>query len=121
MRITTIGADGSATGSASVPVPTPSRLLGIAVNYSGSQPATTDVTVKCVDPTGLTKTLLTITDSNTDLPLSDVVNDPLDNAGAAETAAPVHPLVAGQVTVDVAGANGGESVDVFLAIAAVRP
>lgn len=44
VRVDTVGAAGSATGSSVISVP-PCKLLGVRIDYHGSTPATTDVVI----------------------------------------------------------------------------
>jgi hypothetical protein len=100
IEVISSGSPGVSTGSTTVTIPT-GRVLAFAVAYSAA-PATTDVTVTNVLPTSEERAILTLTDNNTDFGLTELVNDPVDAAGAAETAAPRNPIVSGSIRVDVA-------------------
>lgn len=63
--IPTTGSAGSAAGSIDLNIPGGGILCAIDVNYT-SMPATTDLTVSEVLPSGNLRTLLTLTDTNTD-------------------------------------------------------
>lgn len=105
-----VNTDGSGDGSGRIGVPF-GRLVGVQVNYGGTVPATCDVTLAAVAD-GVTKTLLTLTDRNTDLALATVHEAGLDNVGAAVAAGKnaelVVPVVGGNLTVTVA--QGGATI-----------
>jgi len=105
--VTTTGSAGSATGSAEGDIIFRSKLHAVYLDYHGSAPATTDVTVKLTNP--VAATLLTVTDNATDgwyLPRKQVCSEAAaaltyDGSNAIAEAMPV----AGKITVDVAGAD----------------
>lgn len=107
VAVTTAGDDGDATGSAKTAHPVNGKLYAVHVDYHGSAPATTDVTIAQTEAPA--HTLLTLTDENSDgmwFPREQVHS----NAGVALTLEGTEPLVeappvAGNVTVSVAGAN----------------
>ncbi len=103
--IDTVGGDGVAVGSGLTGIPDGMvRLVGIAVDYHGSAPGTTDVTIKCTLP--VTKTVLTLTDNATDFPMSQVTEVEVDETGSGRaTPATRYPLIMGNLTVDVAQCN----------------
>jgi len=108
VEVTTTGGAGVAAGAGSVGIPH-GKLVGVQVDYKG-MPATTDVTLKCKTG-GVEKTLLTLTDKNTDIPLQTIHEAGLDSLGVAVAAGKnaelVDPVVGGQLTVDVAQADAG--------------
>ena len=61
--ITTVGADGSAAGTATTEYPIAGEIKSIHIDYA-NQPATTDVTIATVHAPVLT--ILTVADNNTD-------------------------------------------------------
>jgi hypothetical protein len=66
--VTTTGAAGSATGSKATHVFEPGTLIDcIKVDYHASAPGTTDLTI--VEATGLTRTVLSLANANTDAEL----------------------------------------------------
>jgi hypothetical protein len=100
--VDTAGLAGSATGTAKIGVPGfsgPARLVALGVAYHAAAPATTDVVVSATAP--IAKTLLTLTDRNTDLPLAQVTEASIDGAGA-DRADYRRPIVAGEIEVTVA-------------------
>lgn len=92
------GAAGSASGSARKGL-FGGRIRAVQVKYHG-QPATCDVVVKKV-LAGVEKTLLTVEDNNTDLPLSVIGERP--HGGGAHNIWP--PVAAGELVVEVAEGN----------------
>lgn len=79
--VNTTGGAGVATGDGRVAVPGGvARLVGLQVDYDGAAPATTDVTITAEIPS-VVKTLLTLTNRNTDLPMSQVTEALVDDVG----------------------------------------
>lgn len=119
--VTTTGSAGSATGdsgtvSASGSNPLPSgTLYAIYIDFT-SMPATTDVTISEVLPTGALRTLLITTNVNTDgVFLVQLANATV--AGAAGTGF-VYPVVGGSFKVTVAQADAlADAVAVYMMIA----
>ena len=106
LNITTTGSAGSATGSAA------SELLAgtlelVVVNYT-SMPATTDVTISYTI-NGATKTLLTLTNNNTDF-VDAIFDVPVSAAGADSTLTEWKPFLPG-VSVTVSVAQGDAVTD----------
>jgi len=105
--VTTTGADGSASGSANSEHPVNGKLFGVFLDYHGSAPATTDVTITHTHAAA--QTLLTLTDVNSDgwyFPRQQVHGNTgtgLTYDGTRVVAEP-YPVV-GKVTVNVAQAN----------------
>lgn len=67
VHVTTTGSAGSASGDTTVEFPIPFGFIdAIELDYHGSAPATTDVTVTEVDTDGLEQTVLSVSNSNTD-------------------------------------------------------
>lgn len=114
ITVTTTGSAGSATGSATIPAVF-GQVVAAGVNYTG-QPATVDVTVTFVGEHGVETDILTITSANTDIPIQNLANDAIDNAGAAETALPVGPYVGGDIRIDVAQGDPAGTVAVSLLV-----
>jgi hypothetical protein len=101
VSVDTTGAAGSATGEASTP-----RIRGllykIDLDYNGSAPATTDVTITTVDDDGNTvDTLLTISNSNTDADYSPMIPGH-DNTGTITGDYLLPPIPLGTIKVTVA-------------------
>ncbi len=108
IKVTTVGGDGVAAGSAVQAVPR-GKLLAVYLNYHASAPgATTDVTIKSkAGSSGSPPDVTILTESNnaTDGWRYPVINAH-DNTGAAEADAWVPPIIhGGVVSVDVAQAN----------------
>lgn len=108
------GSAGSATADADYGRIVSGLLVGVYVRYNDSPPgATTDVTLKTKGNSTPSYNLLVLTDAATDglflprLPANDT-------AGGAET--PVDQLIPvhDDVNVAIAGANAGDSADVWL-------
>jgi len=78
-----VGADGSAVATYSLWTG-PARVTHIAVDYQ-NQPATTDILVKADNTSGAT--LLTLTNTNTDIPIRAVATPAAVDEGRAVTAA----------------------------------
>lgn len=97
-KVTTVGGAGAATGTGTVGLP-PGKLVGLAVNFTGV-PATTDTTVVMQGTPD--KTLLTITNSATNIPLFVPAELVRDGAGATIAATYGQPTVNGTVEVTVA-------------------
>lgn len=101
IRVTTTGSAGSATGSATSELVVTGYLETIKTTYSGV-PSTTDVTI--TEASGLQRTLLTLTNSNT-----NSVDNPRyliqDNAGADVAANYTKIWIDGKITVSVAQAD----------------
>ena len=79
IHVTTTGSAGSASGSGNTTSPVNGLLLGVYLDYNGSAPATTDLTVTLSNPG---RTILTMTNTVTDawVPLREQAKD---NTGAA--------------------------------------
>ena len=103
VKLTTSGGAGVSAASAQVGVPA-GVLVGVQVNYHGSAPATTDVTITHVAD-GVSKTVLTLTNNNTDKGMLSPLEQAVDNAGAALAGQYVNPGVFGRFQVDVAQCN----------------
>ena len=110
------GGAGAASGNFRKSVPH-GVIRAIQVNYDG-QPGTCDVTLTCVFA-GITKTILTLTNSNTDFPLAKVFEAGKDNVGADVAAGKVgelvEPEVAGELIVTSINQEGtGKGFDLEL-------
>lgn len=67
VHVTTTGSAGSASGDTTIEFPIPLGFIdAIELDYHGSAPATTDVTVVETDTNGLEQTILSVSDNNTD-------------------------------------------------------
>jgi hypothetical protein len=64
ISVDTVGANGSAVGSAITDATYSGYIEAVQVDYNGSAPATTDLNVN--ESGGLGRTLMTLTDRNTD-------------------------------------------------------
>ena len=105
----TTGAGGAATGAGRAGVPGGiARLVGLQVDYHADAPAGTDVTITS-QIGGVTKTLLTLTDRNADLPMTKITEALLDDVGVAvantENPNLGLPICQGELVVDVAQAD----------------
>ena len=99
LKVSTTGSAGSASGSSVLAVPL-SELVACYVDYHGSAPSTTDLTLKSPgNPVSVT--LMTLTNTNTDAWKYPTVNLH-DNVGAAVTGAYAAPVVHGNITADLA-------------------
>lgn len=105
-----VSTDGAGDGSGRVGIPH-GRLVGIQINFSGSAAVGSDTTLASVLD-GVTKTLLTLTDVNTDVPLAALTEALKDNVGAdvvnTENPNLGLPMVGGNLTVTVA--QGGATI-----------
>lgn len=107
IAVTTTGGAGAATGSATGYLIFTGKLHAVYLDYNGSAPGTTDVTVKIATP--IAANLVVVTDNATDgwyLPRKQVCSDAAvaltyDGSNAVIEAMPV----TGKITVDVAGAD----------------
>jgi hypothetical protein len=99
--VDTVGGDGAAVGSARVGIPGGiAKLIGLAVAYDPAAPASTNVVVTCTLP--VTKTLLTLAASATDLPLSQPTELEVDTVSANRAEPATKPqLISGELVVDV--------------------
>lgn len=117
-KITTPAAAGSAgvaTATITVPVETQGKLEAVALDYDAATPATADVTVTLIDPLGVSKVLLTKTNSGTDMGLTELLQDGITAAGAAASVLKEQPLL-GQVKVDVAQSDPTKVLRVLLVV-----
>ncbi len=104
-EIDTTGGAGVSAGSNRVGVPN-GRLIAVGIAYHASAPATCDFVLTCEDGV-TTRTLLTLTDRNTNLPLQELMNRPMDEVGAdladsLDSPNYVHPVVAGNIVGTIA-------------------
>lgn len=100
--VTTTGSAGSATGTATLSLGRPGLLMGLSVDFSASAPATTDLTVKADNASGLT--LFAVSNTATDVAQTPVLHGAKDEAGAAiaETSAQAFAMFSTGIYVDVA-------------------
>ena len=118
LEITCSGSDGSATGSATTKGTITGKVLAVHLDYSASQPATTDVVVATAHAP--VNTILTVSDNKTDgwyYPRHQMDSE----AGAALTYDGTHPVnepvpVDDQITVSVDQGNDGETVKATIVI-----
>lgn len=87
-HVTTTGSAGSATGSQTLAVPS-GRVRAVAVDYHASAPATTDLTLKAdgLADGSTGNALLTVTNTNTDIPVRALGSPNAVDEGRAVTAA----------------------------------
>ena len=104
VRVTTTGANGSASGTGETSGPIMGLLRGIAYDFHASAPATTDVTVRTKGGTPPSYTLHATTNTVTDVMVVPAAK-PVDNANAAITDAHAPFPLADYVEVVVAQAN----------------
>ena len=109
IRVDTVGEAGSAVGSITVGVP-PCKLEGIQVQYDGAMPGSTCVVLTAA-LAGLEKTVLTLTTSNTDVPLTALAEHMLDDDGTPLPIV-VPPRLNGELRVDVT--DGDEMADAVI-------
>lgn len=97
LPVATTGSAGSATGSTNAGIPGGyGQVVSVSLDYSGSAPATTDVTIKSNG-----ETILTVSNNKTDgvyYPRAAVC----DSAGSAISGEYTTPTVSRDVTVEVA-------------------
>ena len=99
LKVSTVGNAGVATGSSVKSLP-PSELVAIYLDYLGSAPATTDVTVTSPgNPASLT--ILTRSNSATDGWFYPKVQDH-DNVAAAVVGSYSEPVIHGNIQIDLA-------------------
>lgn len=115
-----VGADGAATNNFSTDAVLQGVLLGAYVKYNDTPPNTTDVVIKTLGtengaPPSLT--LLTLTNKNTDGYFYPRIT-PDDTSGVDLSALTIlEPApFSGKINISIAGANAGDSVDVWLFI-----
>jgi len=100
--VTTTGTDGNAVGNATSDTEINGFLVDVYLDYAGTAPATTDVTITHESPSR--GNLLVVTDNATDglyHPRAKLV----DNANAAITNSHDHFALNGSIKVAVAGCN----------------
>lgn len=109
-----VGGNGVATANATSTVKASGLLNGIRVRYNDSPPAaTTVVTIEATGGVLPTRTILTLTNTATSGYFA--VRSPEYKAdGTATGGYAISPLLADQIKVTIAGANAGDSVDVWL-------
>lgn len=115
ITITTSGDAGTATGSATISNVV-GQVVAAGVAYS-SEPATTDVVITFIGEGGTETPILTLTNSNTDVPVTNLASDAIDAAGAAEEANPVGPYVHGDIRINITGGDDAGTVTVTLIVA----
>lgn len=115
-----VGANGSATANASTTSIISGRVLAIMAKYSAAVAATTDVVVATTGARHPVETLLTLTNNTADVTKYPraAVHDP---NGAAVNYAATFPIydafpVDDYVNVNIAQANAGDNVSVYLLI-----
>lgn len=111
------GGAGVATANATTSIDFDGLLMSVYVRYNDSPPATTDVTVASggTSPNAPALTYLSVSNANTDGWFHPRVLENLNTDGTALTTHAVMP-VADKVTVTIAQANDGDSVDVWLVV-----
>ncbi len=113
-----VGSAGSATATTTTTIPAIGFVAAIIVRYNDSPPSTTDVTIATAGTGHPAITLLTLTNANTDV-TRNVRHAVHDSTGAVVTFDGTNavydlPAVADFVTVTIAQANSGDSVDVWI-------
>jgi hypothetical protein len=107
------GGAGAATATDKTNKAIVGKVIGVAVTYIGSPPATSDVVVKTAGVNHPEVVLLTLTNKNTDGMFQPFfLKD--DDLGVDIAAEYVEPVIADQVIVDVAQANDNDSVNVVI-------
>lgn len=114
--ITCAGGAGVSTGVETINVEA-GYVVGLGVDYR-AMPATTDVVVTAIDANGQELAIFSVANANTDIPLTNLLNDGIDAAGAAETANPGAPFVDGSIRINITGADVG---DMAVILAILRP
>lgn len=117
-----VGSDGSATANSTTTTPIFGKVTAVYVKYNDTPPATTDVTVSTTgtSPAPPALAFLTLTNANTSgyfYPRAQIG----DLAGAGVTYDGTNEVyecvpIADTVTVTIAGANAGDSADVWLLV-----
>ena len=106
ISVTTTGSAASATGNTTSEILLNGYLLGFRVDYHASAPATTDVTITSVLPSGQpADTLLTLTNINTDIPYRPVLRADYVPANTASGTFSIMPLPNHKINVAVAGSD----------------
>ncbi|MEM6280587.1 MAG: hypothetical protein AAF787_00220 [Chloroflexota bacterium] len=114
IAITTEGSDGSATGTGSSSYPVSGRVVGVHLDYSASQAATTDVTITAIDPD---LPVLVVANNTTDGWYFPVTTANLNTDGSEVSGEVVRGVpVDGYLAVSVAGGNDGETVTVTILV-----
>lgn len=103
ISIDTTGADGLAEGTGDLNIVQGGIVACIDVNYHASMPATCDVTISEVKPSGNLRTLLTLSNTATDV--SRIVQEPTYTSANALTGNYMLPVVGSTLRIAVAGAN----------------
>ncbi len=102
--VNTTGGAGVSAGNTRVGVPN-GRLIAVEVDYHASAPGTTDLTLTS-EAGGVTRTLLTLTDRNTDLPLQEIMVPAMDEVGTVlgnnDHPNHSHPIVQGNLVATIA-------------------
>jgi hypothetical protein len=104
IKVNTVGSAGSAAGATALSLPIAGYLEAVKIDYNGSAPATTDVNV--VDIGGIGRTLLIVSNSNTDTvyyPQPHVAS-PLGVVSSSHTSTPYY-LDPVRIQVGVAGCD----------------
>ena len=107
-----VGADGAATIAKDTPNRVIGTIRGIGVRYNGDDPATADLTIAGKGTDCLAKPILTVTDGNTDKWFFP--KELIDTIAGAEVAANYTDIaIYDFVTITLAQANTGDTVDVW--------
>lgn len=115
ITVPTTGNAGAATGAGDLNIPQGGLLCALDINYT-SMPATTDLTISEVLPSGNLRTLLTLTDTNTDT--SKIIQLPSVTSANVSTGAFVYPAIGSTIRVSVAqgdAATAGVIVSALIA------
>lgn len=84
IKVTTTGTAGSATGTGRSAGVVRGYVVGVALNFHGSAPATTDTTLRTKGNTAPSRNLLVVSNSVTDAFIAPA-DKPVDNANVAIT------------------------------------
>tara|TARA_Y100000310_G_scaffold171619_3_gene171823 strand:+ start:75 stop:449 length:375 start_codon:yes stop_codon:yes gene_type:complete len=101
--IATTGSAGSASGSGLLAIP-PSELLALYFDFNASAPGTLDTTITAIGGDEADRTILTLTNVNTDAWYRPKEQDH-DSAGAAITGAYKHPVIHNNLLIELAQAD----------------
>lgn len=110
--VTAAGGDGTSVGDTTVAI-ADGYINAVAVDIAGA-PVTVDVLLTLVGPGAIERVLLTWTDLTASVGLVALVNDAIDEAGAADTGAQGPVPVTGSLRVNVAQADDSDIITVYI-------
>lgn len=109
IAVTTTGSAGAAMGDTDSSIPLSGYLLGFRVDYHASAPATTDVVITAILPTGYpADTLFTASNNNTDIPYRPIQREIYDDSNTATGLYSLIPLSNHRIKVTV---NEADALD----------